>query len=86
LPPPDDGKLRNLIDVARKAIVFTERPSHKDLENDELLRLDLTKLSQPLGMFRVTDRQRLRRFGSGVRSWGRDLVSTLRWRGAPGAR
>jgi hypothetical protein len=42
MPPPDDLRLRHLVEAAQKAIAFTEGRSRSDLETDELLRLGLT--------------------------------------------
>ena len=49
MPPPDDVRLRHLVEAARKAIAFTEGRSRDDLANDELLRLAVTKLVEIVG-------------------------------------
>ena len=49
MPPPDDVRLRHLVEAARKAIAFTEGRSRDDLKNDELLRLGVTKLVEIVG-------------------------------------
>jgi uncharacterized protein with HEPN domain len=55
MPPPDDVRLRHLVEAARKAIAFTEGRSRDDLENDELLRLAVTKLVEIVGEARLRD-------------------------------
>ena len=49
MPLPDDVRLRHLVEAARKAIDFTQGRSRDDLENDELLRLAVTKLVEIVG-------------------------------------
>jgi hypothetical protein len=44
MPPPDDVRLRHLVEAARKAIAFTDDRSRNDLENYRLLRLGVTGL------------------------------------------
>lgn len=43
-PLDDDVRIRHLREAAAKALVFAEGRSRADLEDDELLRLALTKL------------------------------------------
>ena len=50
LTPPDDlVRLRHLRDAAEKAIAYTEGRTRRDLEDDELLQLALTKLVEIVG-------------------------------------
>ena len=49
MPPDDDARLRHLVDAAETAIRFLERRSRADLDDDEMLRLALTKLVETVG-------------------------------------
>lgn len=49
MPPPDEIRIRHLVEAAQKAIAYTENRSREDLEGDELLRLALTKLVEIAG-------------------------------------
>lgn len=49
MPPEDDARLRHLVDAAETAIRFLEGRSRADLDNDEMLRLALTKLVEIVG-------------------------------------
>lgn len=49
MPPPDDARLRHLVEAAEKAIAFAEGRVRQDLDSDELLRLALTKLVEIIG-------------------------------------
>lgn len=48
-PPDDIIRLRHLRDAAEKAIAYTQDRSRQDLEDDELLRLAVTKLVEIVG-------------------------------------
>lgn len=50
MTPPDDLiRLRHLREAAEKAVRFSEGQTRKSLEDDELLRLGLTKLVEIVG-------------------------------------
>lgn len=50
MPLPEDlVRLRHLRDAAAKAVEFTAGKSRRDLDDDELLRLALTKLVEIVG-------------------------------------
>jgi uncharacterized protein with HEPN domain len=50
MPPPDDLiRLRHLRDAAQKAITFSVGKTRASLDDDELLRLALTKLVEIVG-------------------------------------
>jgi uncharacterized protein with HEPN domain len=49
MPPPDDARLRHLVEAAEKAIAFAEGRDRQDLDSDEMLRLALTKLVEIVG-------------------------------------
>lgn len=46
---PDEVRIRHMAEAAQKAIDFCRGRSRQDLENDELLRLGLTKLVEIVG-------------------------------------
>ncbi len=48
-PPEDVVRLRHLRDAAEKAIAYTGGRTRRDLDEDELLRLALTKLVEIVG-------------------------------------
>ena len=48
-PPEDEIRLRHLREAAAKAIAYCEGRSRSDLDDDELLRLALTKLVEIVG-------------------------------------
>ena len=47
--PPDDVRLRHLIDAAETAVRFTRDRTRSDLDDDEMLVLALTKLVEIVG-------------------------------------
>lgn len=47
--PPDDIRLRHLVDAATTAVAFTEDRSRSDLDTDVMLTLALTKLVEIVG-------------------------------------
>jgi uncharacterized protein with HEPN domain len=49
MPPDDDVRLRHLIEAAETAIRFLEGRPRSDLDDDEMLRLALTKLVEIVG-------------------------------------
>ena len=50
MPPPEDvNRLRHLREAASKAIDFSQGKTRSDLDDDELLRLALTKLVEIVG-------------------------------------
>lgn len=49
MPPPDEIRIRHLVEAAQKAIAFSENRSREELQEDELLRLALTKLVEIVG-------------------------------------
>ncbi len=49
MPPPDEVRLRHLVEAAEKAIAFCEGRTRQDLATDEMLRLALTKLVEIVG-------------------------------------
>lgn len=49
---PDGIRIRHMAEAAQKAIEFCRGRSRQDLENDELLRLGLTKLVEIVGKLR----------------------------------
>ncbi|HYI62267.1 MAG TPA: HepT-like ribonuclease domain-containing protein [Acidimicrobiales bacterium] len=49
MPPDDDARLRHLIEAAETAMQFVEGRSRSDLDDDEMLRLALTKLVEIVG-------------------------------------
>lgn len=61
MPPPDDlARLHHLRDAAEKAIAYAAGKTHRDLDDDELLRLALTKLVEIVGEAakQITDQTR----------------------------
>lgn len=48
-PPDDDARLRHLVEAAQKAIAYTSDRNRSDLDDDEILRLALTKLVEIVG-------------------------------------
>lgn len=80
MTPPDDlVRLRHLRDAAEKALHFADGNGRQDLEDDELLRLALTKLVEIVG---EAAKQAARRPGSntprsrGPRLQGCEIVSS----------
>jgi uncharacterized protein with HEPN domain len=49
MPPPEDIRIRHMREAAEKAVHFCAERSRTDLDNDELLRLALTKLVEIVG-------------------------------------
>ena len=49
MPPDDDVRLRHLVEAAETAIRFLEGRGRSDLDDDEMLRLALTKLVEIVG-------------------------------------
>ena len=49
MPPEDDIRLRHLIEAAEKAIGYARGKDRASLDDDELLRLALTKLVEIVG-------------------------------------
>lgn len=49
MTPPDDVRMRHLVEAARKAVGYAAGRSREDLDSDELLRLGLTKLVEIVG-------------------------------------
>lgn len=49
MPPPDEIRIRHLVEAAQKAIAYSENRSREELQEDELLRLALTKLVEIVG-------------------------------------
>lgn len=49
MQPPDEIRLRHLVEAADKAISYAANRSRADLDEDELLRLALTKLVEIVG-------------------------------------
>jgi uncharacterized protein with HEPN domain len=49
MPPPDEARLRHLVEAAKKAIAFSEGRTRQDLDSDEMLRLAVTKLVEIVG-------------------------------------
>jgi uncharacterized protein with HEPN domain len=49
MPPPDNVRLRHLIESATTAIRFIDGRRRSDLDDDEMLRLALTKLVEIVG-------------------------------------
>ena len=49
MPPDDDARLRHLIDAATKAVAWTQTRDRVALDEDEMLRLALTKLVEIVG-------------------------------------
>jgi uncharacterized protein with HEPN domain len=49
MPPDDEAPLRHLIDAAEKAVSFVEGKERVVLDQDEVLRLALTKLVEIVG-------------------------------------
>lgn len=49
MPPDDDIRIRHLLDAATKAVAYAEGKGRSDLDDDELLRLALTKLVEIVG-------------------------------------
>ena len=49
MPPDDDVRLRHLVEAAETAIRFLEGRCRSDLDDDEMLRLALTKLVEIVG-------------------------------------
>lgn len=48
-PPEDQVRLKHLREAAEKAVRYTAGKSRRDLDDDELLRLALTKLIEIVG-------------------------------------
>jgi uncharacterized protein with HEPN domain len=48
-PPDDHVRLRHLREAAEKALLFSSGKTRRDLDDDELLRLALTKLVEIVG-------------------------------------
>ena len=46
---PDDVRLRHLLEAAEKAVAYASEHTREDLDDDELLRLALTKLVEIVG-------------------------------------
>lgn len=60
MTPPDDlVRLRHLREAAEKAITFSSGRTRESLDDDELLRLGLTKLWRSLGKRRSRSATRL---------------------------
>lgn len=49
MTPPDDIRVRHMVEAAQKAAEFSRNRSRKDVDTDELLRLALTKLVEIVG-------------------------------------
>lgn len=49
MPPDDEVRLRHLTESAETAIRFVENRQRRDLDDDEMLRLALTKLVEIVG-------------------------------------
>lgn len=49
MPPDDDVRLRHLVESAETAMRFVNGRSRADLDDDEMLRLALTKLVEIVG-------------------------------------
>ncbi|MGH3719176.1 MAG: HepT-like ribonuclease domain-containing protein [Pseudonocardiaceae bacterium] len=49
MPPDDTVRVRHLVEAASKAVSYTAGRSRDDLDDDELLRLALTKLVEIVG-------------------------------------
>jgi uncharacterized protein with HEPN domain len=49
MPPEDAVRLRHLVDAAETAIRFVDGRARADLDDDEMLRLALTKLVEIVG-------------------------------------
>lgn len=49
MPLNDEVRLRHLVEAARKAVSYAADRSRADLDDDELLRLALTKLVETVG-------------------------------------
>lgn len=47
--PEDEVRIRHLVDAATKAVAYATDRTRRDLDNDELLRLALTKLVEIVG-------------------------------------
>jgi uncharacterized protein with HEPN domain len=61
MPPEDDARLRHLIEAAEKAVAYAAERDRKALDEDELLRLGLTKLVEIVGEAASTSAILLRR-------------------------
>jgi uncharacterized protein with HEPN domain len=49
MPPDDEVRVRHLVEAASKAVSYAAGRSRSDLDDDELLRLALTKLVEIVG-------------------------------------
>lgn len=49
MTPPDEVRIRHLVEAAEKAVAYASQHSREDLDSDELLRLALTKLVEIVG-------------------------------------
>jgi uncharacterized protein with HEPN domain len=49
MPPDDEVRVRHLVEAASKAVSYAAGRSRADLDDDELLRLALTKLVEIVG-------------------------------------
>lgn len=49
MPPDDEIRVRHLVEAASKAVSYAAGRSRADLDDDELLRLVLTKLVEIVG-------------------------------------
>jgi uncharacterized protein with HEPN domain len=49
MPPDDEARIRHLVEAASKAVSYAAGRSRSDLDDDELLRLALTKLVEIVG-------------------------------------
>ncbi|MGH3813520.1 MAG: HepT-like ribonuclease domain-containing protein, partial [Pseudonocardiaceae bacterium] len=49
MPPDDEVRVRHLVEAASKAVSYAAARSRHDLDDDELLRLALTKLVEIVG-------------------------------------
>lgn len=49
MAPPDDARLRHMLDAAREAVAFATGHQRADLDNDRMLTLSLVKLIEILG-------------------------------------
>lgn len=49
MTPPDDVRIRHLLEAAEKAVAYASEHAREDLDSNELLRLALTKLVEIVG-------------------------------------
>ncbi|MGH4007125.1 MAG: HepT-like ribonuclease domain-containing protein [Pseudonocardiaceae bacterium] len=49
MPPNDEVRVRHLVEAASKAVFYAAGRSRDDLDDDEMLRLALTKLVEIVG-------------------------------------